>query len=306
MEEAGCILAVDGGGTKTEAALLDAAGAVLARTRTGPCNLYQDAAAGLAAVEAAWQACAASAGLDPAKDRARVTLSAGLAGVTAADAPARFHARFAGFARRFLSSDGYLALLGAFDGAPGALLSIGTGVVGYRLQRDGRIRSASGWGFPVGDRGGGAWLGFALAADWLEALDGYGPIAAAHPLARELARRAGTERSAILAWLRAARPAEFAALARPIVDQAAAGDAYARALMDRAADHLARVARALEPMPSEPLVLAGGLAPAFAPLLAARLGGALLAAERMPSPLHGGFLVGIGRAAPEFPHHPEP
>jgi glucosamine kinase len=294
------ILAVDGGGTKTEAALSRRDGHELARARTGPCNLYQDPAGGLAAVREAWERCGTAAGLD-GRAASETCLSAGLAGVNAAGAGRRFHDAFAAFAERRLSSDGYVALVGAFEAAPGALLSIGTGVVAYRLESSGASRMLSGWGFPAGDHGGGAWLGFRLVGDWLESRDGYGALPADHVLAAAAADLVGGRRDRILDWLRRAKPGDFAALARPIVEQAAAGDAYASGLLGEAAGHHARVARALAPTPAEPLVLGGGLAPFFAEAVAKALPAGCLAHDRKPSPLHGAWLVGIGRARPEFP-----
>lgn len=300
MSSPAYVLAVDGGGTKTEAALLARDGRELARARTGPCNLYQDPAGGLAAVREAWERCRAAAGLDGHAE-AETCLSAGLAGVNAGGAGSRFREAFAGFAERRLSSDGYVALLGAFEAAPGALLSIGTGVVAYRLESGGAFRMLSGWGFPAGDRGGGAWLGFRLAGDWLESRDGYGPLPADHPLVETVAELVGRRRDTILDGLRRARPGDFAALARPIVEQAAAGDTYARGLLDEAAGHHARLVLALAPTPAEPLVLGGGLAPFFAEAVANALPAGCIARDRQPSPLRGAWLVGIGRARPEFP-----
>lgn len=302
MSEIRFVLAVDGGGTKTEAALLTPAGEELARVRAGACNLYQDAAAGLAAIASAWSECCRVAGVDPAAAVPGACLSAGLAGVGARGAAARFHTAFPGFARRYLSSDGYIALVGALEAAPGALLSIGTGVVGYRLRADGDCRQLGGWGFPAGDRGGGAWLGLRLVGDWLDGRDGHGPATAAtRPLRQAVGDLLGDDRGAILDWLRAARPGDFARLARPLVEAAAAGDAYAGALLDEAAGHLARLALALGPTREEPLVLSGGLAPIFAGRLETSIGADRLARDRAPSPLRGAWLIGIGRAAPEFP-----
>lgn len=301
MQRVTHVLAIDGGGTKTGAALHAISGTLLASARTGPCNLYQDAEGGLRALREAWLACCHAAGLDPTRLAPSTCLSAGLAGISARGAAERFHAAHAGFAARRLSSDGYIALIGAFDGAAGALLSIGTGVVAYRLDRAGRSRMLSGWGHPAGDRGGGAWLGLRLAGDWLEARDGYGPLPAGHPLGDAVAGRIGVERTAILDWLRAARPGELAALARPVVDAAAAGDPYARDLVAAAAAHHVRLARALAPTAAEPLVLGGGLAPVFAAAIGQAIGGDALARDRQPSPLHGAWLIGAGRAAPELP-----
>jgi glucosamine kinase len=301
MDQTRYVLAVDGGGTKTEAALHEPDGTLLARTRSGPCNLYQDAEGGLRAVQQAWEACCREAGLDPATAPASTCLSTGLAGVNASGAADSFHRRFAGFAARRLSSDGYTALIGAFDGRAGALLSIGTGVVAYRLDGRGRFRMLSGWGFPAGDRGGGAWLGFRLIGDWLEALDGYGPADADHPLWQDAAGLVGHRRDAILRWLKTSPPAAFATLARPIAAAAEAGDDYARSLLEEAASHHARLARALAPTAAEPLVLGGGLAPVFAEAVARAVGAEAFARDRAPSPLHGAWLIGTGSAPPEFP-----
>jgi glucosamine kinase len=122
-----------------------------------------------------------------------------------------------------------------------------------------------GWGFPIGDRGGGAWLGFRLVGDWLERRDGLSPITADGPLWEAVRARLGETRPDILAWLRRARPTDFAGLTPAIVAAAAQGDAYADALLDEAAAHLLRLAQALRPSPTEPLCLSGGLASVLAP-----------------------------------------
>ena len=59
MSKIAHVLAVDGGGSKTAAALLTAGGAELARCRVGPANLYRDQAAGLAEITAAPGDCSA-------------------------------------------------------------------------------------------------------------------------------------------------------------------------------------------------------------------------------------------------------
>ena len=66
MQRVANVLAVDGGGTKTVAALLSVDGRELARCRVGPANLYRDPVAGLAALRAAWEEACALAGLAPA------------------------------------------------------------------------------------------------------------------------------------------------------------------------------------------------------------------------------------------------
>jgi glucosamine kinase len=297
MEAAkGLILTIDAGGTGTRAELRRTDGTVLGRGAGGPGNLFQNRAGGLEAMASAWREAAEEAGFDPARAAGNICLSTGVAGLSAAGALAAMRMSFAEFGELLLSGDGYAALIGAFGGGPGALLAIGTGVVGCALDEEGRVRRLGGWGFPAGDRGGGAWLGLQLLGAWLEWRDGIGP---ASPLWEHLSAVLPDERPAILDWMARARSAEFAALARPLAE--ATGDPVAEALLDEAAIHLACLARALLTGSATRLALSGGLAPLFAPRLAAALGEERLALEAVPSVLAGAFLIGTGRAAPEFP-----
>ncbi len=299
MSEEPLILAVDGGATKTRAALSTKSGTILGEQVGGPCNLFQDPSSGLAEIRVLWQRLATAAGLDPASAAARTTLSAGLAGANAAGSKVRFTAAFADFAANHLSTDGYTSLLGATGGRPGALLAIGTGVVGYRLHASGELLKLSGWGFPVGDRGGGAWLGLTAVGDWLEFRDRYDD-APESTLWPQLQALLGDTTADILDWLKIARPAQFASLAPLIIEAAAGSDPKARALLDAAAGHHVRLAHALTPSPDEPLVLGGGLATVFRPALQQALGPALADAGHTASPLDGARLIALGQNPAEF------
>lgn len=294
------ILALDAGGSKTAAALYDMAGGELAAVTVGACNLHQAPEAGIAEIGRAWRLLCGMAGLDADAAAASTCVSGGIAGVSDAEGRRRLGRSLQRFAGLRLSSDGYVILLGAFEGRPGAVLSIGTGVVGYRRYADCGTRQLGGWGFPAGDRGGGAWLGWRVVVDWLEARDGHAAAAPPPRLAAAVERLIGSDRETIVGRLRGMRPGDHATLARPLVDEAAAGDGYARTLLDEAAAHLLRLARALTPTADEPLMLAGGLAPAFASRLRAGLPQGCLA-DRMPSPLRGAWLVGAGHAPAEYP-----
>lgn len=297
MELSTYFFLLDGGGSKTAAALLTGAGVELASCRVGPANLYREPAAGLAEIRAAWAELCARAGLDPQATAAATTVSAGLAGASGKEQRRAFADAFAGFASRRLSSDGYIGFLGVFATAPGALLSIGTGVVAFRRADGRRPEIRAGWGFPTGDRGGGAWLGFRLAAEYLDHLDGIGEKG---PLWAVAKAAMGGDRESILLWLAGARATEFAALAPAIVAHAEAGDPLASALLDEGADHLARLAEAVVAGTGGALCLAGGLAEVYRPLLRERIEVSFLPAAPPPDPLRGAWLVATGAAAPEY------
>ena len=297
MMMASYVLAVDGGGSKTAAALLDAQGAPLATGRGGPANLYRDPEAGLAEIHRLWRALCAGAALVPEHAAPTTIVSAGLAGISGAAQRQAFARTFAGFAGRCLSSDGYTAFLGMLGTGAGALLAVGTGIVAYRRVAVGPLVQRSGWGFPAADRGSGAWLGARLVADYLDRLDGAGtlPDSALWPA---VAARVGSEREPILAWLHAARAVDFAAFAPVIV---AARDEQAAAILAEGRGHVRRLALALAPSPAAPLALAGGLAAIYRTDLATLLGAALLPDGHGRDPLHGAWLVANGAVPPEFP-----
>ncbi len=295
MSQSEFIFAVDGGATKTAAELRRWDGSVLAQHHAGPCNLYQDAIGGIANIRAAWSACAQVADVEAAD----TVISAGVAGSSAAEAPAKFYAAFNGFANALLSGDGYTALVGAFGSAPGALLSIGTGVVGCRFDAAGTFTQLGGWGFLAGDRGGGAWMGLQLVTAWLEHRDGMGEGEGTPTLWRAVAERLGTERRDILGWLRTARPDRFAALVPDLLRQADQGCDVAVRLRNEAVGHIARLALAISGDADLPVVLSGGLAAPLEPYLRAVLGERLLPLAPI-SPLDGAWRIARGERPAEF------
>lgn len=293
------VFAVDGGASKTDATLFDGAGIALATVREGPCNLYQESAVGIAAIRAAWAGCCAAAGLEPVAAAARTTISAGLAGISGPGTQAMFHAAFGAFKHCLLSSDGYAGLVGAFAGGPGGLVSVGTGVVGCRFDAAGFYAQLGGWGFPVGDQGGGAWLGLHLASAWLAHRDGMVMHPGSVGLWRELEAVLGADRGTILGRLRKAPPATYATLAPLAIAADLAGDAFARELLDAAARHLANLAQALG---ETRVALGGGLAGSLAPRVARALAGSGVAIDlaARADPIRGALRIAQGVRPAEF------
>lgn len=293
------LFAVDGGASKTEVVLCTAAGATLAAARVGPCNLYQDPDGGVAAILSGLAQCCASVGWASEAVMARSIISAGLAGLSGPGTQALFHRRFAGFARRLLSSDGYIGLVGGFGPQPGAMVSVGTGVVGCRFDASGRFLQLGGWGFPVGDLGGGAWLGLQAVAAWLEHRDGVARRPESQALWDGLAAALGDDRAAILASVRGVSPACYAAQVPLVLEAAAGGDAFAGGLLDAAAGHLAALGVALG---SPRLAVGGGLGRRLAPQIARALAGSgtALDLEIVPDPLAGAVAIARGERPAEF------
>ena len=268
------VIGFDAGGTKTVGLLADERGTVLRDARAGGGNLTSEGELGVE--KTLFQVIDA---LDPPAPVDAVCL-----GIAGADRPAHRElvremlARL-GFRRRVrVVHDAVVALAaGAPDGV-GLVLVAGTGSVAYGSDPEGHTARSGGWGWLLGDEASAFWLGHAAVRQGIRGADGRGPETT---LFERICARVGAETPQGLAdWYYAQdRPrAGVAELAGLVEEAAASGDTAASDLLDQAADHLARAARAVArqlafPRPY-PLILAGGTfraCPSLEPRLAAVL-----------------------------------
>ena len=134
-------------------------------------------------------------------------------------------------------NDVHVAFEGAFAGRAGVLALAGTGSMAWAGDGRGSHRRAGGWGDLIGDEGSGYWIGREALSETTRALDGR---AGSEDFANRLLDHLGLGRGDLIAWvygLRNRRSA-IAALAVFVDRLAASGDPTARAMIERAADHL--------------------------------------------------------------------
>ena len=235
-------LGVDGGGTRTRALLVDAAGRCLGRGEAASTNRnhfppdrvrdhLRDAAAG-----------ALRAGrVDPGGVRSAFL---GMSGVsTEADA-----AWVAGLARELpelppgvvlaVDNDAVAGLRGGLSGRPGVALISGTGSACLGIDARGRRRWCGGWGAQVDDCGSGYWLAIRAFESAVRAEDGRGPATVLRREAFDFLDlpepRAFLDRT-MNAGLSRDR---IAAFAPRVIDAARRGDAVAHAILRRGAGEL--------------------------------------------------------------------
>jgi glucosamine kinase len=265
------LIGVDGGGTGTRVRLarLSPDGAVeLAQGTGGPSGLGLGIDRAWTAVQnAVAQAFAAADTEQPSLDHMAIGL--GLAGVHNHQWAQAFVDADPGYAALRLETDAFTTLLGAHGGNPGAIVAIGTGSVGEVLQPDGTRREVGGWGFPAGDEASGGWIGLAAINHIEQVLDGRRPGGA---FADAVIHACGGHRAAIQVWLGQATQTTYASLAPLVLRHA--DDPAARAILTKAGEEAAAIARALDPDGTLPLALCGGLGAALRdwlpPALAAR------------------------------------
>src|SRR5919206_589441 len=175
MRTQNSVVGVDGGGTKTEAVIMDANQQVIGDGLAGPSNPLRVGISGAAAAvrEAIDSACAA------AKLRRGDLIAAqiGLAGARRRELRERMRETLTplGIGTIEVVTDAEIALYGATNGAPGLVLIAGTGSICCGRSTRGKRTCAGGWGPLAGDEGSGAWLARRALQAVAQAADGRGP-----------------------------------------------------------------------------------------------------------------------------------
>ncbi|QRG66495.1 N-acetylglucosamine kinase [Brevibacillus choshinensis] len=189
------LLAVDGGGTKCLAVLVDRSRQEVGTGRSGSCN-YQGIGEEAASRELMQ---AISQSLEDALTRNNLTLLLGhegtkvtqwevecaVFGIAGLDTEhdrevitkmvhgvlQQLHIRVR---HLIIENDGFAALLGATGGKPGILVIAGTGSIAFGVNEAGETARSGGWGHRVGDEGSGYWIGKKAITAVLKAEDGRG------------------------------------------------------------------------------------------------------------------------------------
>jgi len=178
----------------------------------------------------------------------------------------------AGVARQVrVLPDGAVALATAFDDGPGILVNAGTGSVAYARDPSGALHRAGGYGWQLGDEGGGYWLGRRALEVAARAQDGRGEGSTL--LARLLSALGLQQFDDLVRWTATATPSQVAALAPHVLNAAREGEVVARRAVDQAAAELvelvATLASAFPGTGPIPVAVAGGLLLPHSPLAAA-------------------------------------
>jgi len=270
------VVAVDGGGSKTDAVALDLEGTVLGFARGGASNAQtRGLATAVGVVDGLVSRVRAEAGLPVA------AVGAYLAGLDLPQEITTFHAAVAdlAWAREapvHLDNDMFALLRTGTDALDAVAVVCGTGINCVGVRADGRDARFPALGPISGDWGGGA--GIAEEALWYAARaeDGRGaPTAFTTLIPRYFGER---DLTAVVEGLHFGRIAhdELAGLAPVVLEAARAGDPVARSIVERLGDEIGLLARVtlerldLHDVPV-PIVLGGGVLAAGDPGLLARV-----------------------------------
>lgn len=261
------VVGIDGGGTKTQAMLMDEHGAVLGSGLGGPSN-YDDIGveATRANIAEAVQAACQAASIE---QRSFDTAFLGLAGVVSPTDRSIIHTiatslELAPSERIQVDHDCRIALAGGLSGRPGMAQIAGTGASSYGRTADGREWRSGGWGHILSDEGSSYWFGIEAIKLALRCADGRQAPSQIYTQVMQTFELSDINEIMHRFYVNGLSRSEIAQLAPLVIEAAREGDDAALALikagMEQIAECVEAVARRLgfDQGPSE-LALIGGL-----------------------------------------------
>ncbi|WP_371824047.1 BadF/BadG/BcrA/BcrD ATPase family protein [Hahella sp. HN01] len=255
-------LGVDGGGTSCRARLCAADGRLLGEGFAGGANPRLGLDFAYANIMLATRQALTAANLD---DEALPYIHAGfgLAGVAQKKERELVLNHPHPFADLALLTDAHTACLGAFNGANGGILIMGTGSCAVATI-DHEFHLLGGWGFPVSDCGSGAWLGLNTLRHSLLAFERLQPASA---LTDAVMQRFDNNQENVVAWMDQAKPRDYAAFVPLVFEHARLDDPVATQLLAKTADEAALMIRGLINLGAPAVCIMGGLSEAIVPWL---------------------------------------
>jgi N-acetylglucosamine kinase-like BadF-type ATPase len=227
-------MGIDGGATKTLAAVLDLDRRTVQLAHAGPSN--EDAVGTRAAVDALLAVADAAlerSGIEQSELDAAVLAVAGTD--TAAIANQVRNARTDAW---IVVNDVVGAWAAGTGAKPGVGVISGTGSNVFGVGGDGRAWRAGGWGHVLGDEGSGFWLGVNSIRAALRDRDGSGPPTALGKAACEFFDAPTIEALAARVYAKPLSKGEIAAFAVRTSELAGSGDVVAQGLYERGARDL--------------------------------------------------------------------
>ena len=239
------LLAVDGGGTKTLAVLVDANGTILGEGRAGATNYHVAGAIRVKeALEKAILAAFMDAGINPSSVVKKAVFA--LAGIdtdndekevsrvvkeTVNGLPIKIE-------RLVVENDCLSALLGSTQNKAGVLLIAGTGSIVFAHDGNNRIVRSGGWGHRFGDEGSGYWIGKQAIESVLKMQDGRGENTLLAKLVLEKFDFTKIEELYNWAYSDAYSVDDVGAIATTVDEAFRLGDPVSKRILERAAEEL--------------------------------------------------------------------
>jgi len=255
------IIGIDGGGTKTYGRIKNIKTGQVCEMKGGASSLTNDFALATKTITTMLDQLMSNVQCTP--EQVSVVIGAAGGGVASQAAKLRQELNYP-FANLEICNDARTSLIGANNGKPVTVVALGTGSVGARLDSDNSEHYYGGWGFPIGDDGGGAKLGFNAVQQLLQDIDNHGQ--ASSKLTKNLQDMIAATGMQLPDWLRDVTPFMYAELC-PLVFALQDKCPVAQSLIQQHIQHSEALILTSRKNSNSPVVLLGGLADVTLPLL---------------------------------------
>lgn len=271
-------LGIDGGGSKCRAIIYSCTDGVIADAISGPANVLRGIEKAQQHIVEATDTALAQIGLTP-DFKSQLIAGIGLAGLNLEVCMVEMQRWNSPFKKSFYTTDLHIACFGAHGGKDGAVMIIGTGSSALVCQNN-QLTEMGGHGFPVGDAGSGAWVGFKSIELALLVLDGLKPESEfIKAICKQYQINTAIELAQAVSGFTAT---EFGRLAPLVVQYAQANDPHAVNILESGAKYLSALATNLLQGKALKLSLIGGLSPLIEPYLEPEVMAQLTTAEQPP------------------------
>jgi N-acetylglucosamine kinase-like BadF-type ATPase len=256
------VLGIDAGGTKTVCLLANGRGEALAQVRASGANLQVMGEFGVEKI--------LHRVMEETLGEQDITLDAICLGIAGVDRPRDAQTikdimrRIGRKTRTVVVNDALVALVAGAGDQAGVVVVAGTGSIAYGRDTDGRAARAGGWGYLLGDEGGGFWIGRAALSAVVRQFDQRGPATLLTDLVLAQMQLSTPSEVIHAIYDRGLQRHAIAGLAGVVQRAMDAGDAVAGEILDRASTELAAAAASVVTrlgMRGDvfPTVLAGGM-----------------------------------------------
>lgn len=255
MSETIYFLGIDGGGTKCRARIVNVDDKIIGRGVAGSANILEGLDHSTGAILDATHKALDDAGL-PQSDIKKLVAGIGLAGANLPELHDKLMSWDHPFRDMHVASDLHIACLGAHGGGEGAVIITGTGSSGY-CYVSGETSEFGGHGFPVGDKGAGAWLGLKALQHGLRAEGNLGRQTVLKGMLMDYFET--TDLLPIISKIARAKPSEYAKLAPLVFEAAEDNDDVAIDIIQDGAGYISRMAREILKKSPPRLSILGGV-----------------------------------------------
>lgn len=252
-------IGIDGGGSKCKAIISNSKGDILGTGLGGPANPFYGLQIAINSIVEASENALVDTGMEN-KSLSCLVAGIGLAGVNLPELFQKIQDWKHPFAKMYLTTDMDIANIGAHNDQYGAVIIVGTGSCGY-VSLPGTKHTFGGYGFPIGDKASGAWIGLKAIEYTLLVLDGFSSDSLlAIKICEFFSVDTGYELSQKFVGQASRQYAKIASLVFECADK---GDAKALEIINQGIDYISILAETLIEDSSTRLCMIGGLSKYF-------------------------------------------